>query len=338
MATSTAVIERQSFESLDDVQDVLTTFTPEDLTIGTSKLRFHYVNDRPGFSIPKRDSTPFLLSDHSFSQFVTNLDRKASPSFIKSLSSDTQERVINELISRTKRPSLFIRMQPEVVNNAKEVIGVLTDYYQPVNHSKLLSLVPEIQQSKFARIELSASWDYMFLRLPIKAISTEGKGTFFGIQFSNGQTGMYNLSISALIWELICTNGATMRTDHGTFVHRKHMGDVSEKLSEFKQWGNDAYKFVNTWYNKTRNLTVPNASAVITDFPKKYPLITKKLAEEILSYVKHNDTAMRKDVATAWSISRGITWASQKLKEHHRYDVDGIAFSIIEDLINKKNA
>lgn len=323
------------------VKQILDSYIPFDTHEKVSALEYVVEQVDEGKNrllVSKRTNKTYQLNEHSTGQLIRLMDSRANPDVLKSLNSGTEETVVNELM-RNRQSSyykkhrygtgenLLIRSKNDDTNTKS--IAVLSEMYSPVNHNQIFNLIENTMQRTQEPIELIADYELAVARIPVKQISDHGLGTYFGIQFLNGQVGSHKLNIASMIWEKICTNGAVRTSEHDVFINKVHKGSLSYEMQKFGEWGNNNFRKLTEIFPKLVTTNIPQLKEYIEHLPKESALITKGLAAELYQFViRFDNKAYTSNTTSLWAVTRGITQLSQNFAIERRLELDSFAVSI----------
>lgn len=287
-----------------------------------------------GVVVSKTTNNEYYNNEHSFNQFVKLLDTRASAPMIQELGESLELDVINKLIKNKSREYGRILFRNKNVAKEKETISVQSDKYKVVNHVDLLSTIKNVVDKHNLTFEANLDWDNLNVRIPIMKVADHGQGVFFAIEMFNGQTGKFSTRVNSLLYELICTNGATMNFGNNLFVKQKHMGNINLKIDDLRDWSKNRIDYMKKLMPMIFNYKIQDVNKYINELFDASPIVSKQLAKEMLSYVSTFDKLAPTNQASLWTIIRTLTELSQRRDFNQRLQIDEFAGSLIKKHIN----
>jgi len=217
---------------------------------------------------------------------------------------------------------------------AKEstVRGVLSNQYVRVDNSLILSYIRHILTETPYKIALCQITEEAFhLRLVNQQLFHDVRKDdrlMVGIHISNSEVGFRAVTIEALVYRLICTNGLIRRLNSESIYQRRHIGYADDT---FHRSVGDAIinasvvaaSFLEK-FAQTSHLIVPNPETAVSLLAKSWSL-PKSTEEHILVTL-----AAEKKPNSLYSLVNGITATAQKLSIEDRYALEVNAGQLIE--------
>jgi len=317
---------------LEQLKSHLEKFEPYDYEVNLSPFYFRFIS--PYKFICEESSDKFNLTRRAFHQLVRFIHPRASGSVILDIAKQDEEFAVNFLNKllvvnqkRTDRRNT-VKLRTYSFEGENVTLAALSSSYPNISYKIIYDLILKAlmglsyseRSNSEGKLIVNADWETAFVRLPINKISNNGLGVYSGLEFSNGQVGNKTLSINALIWELICSNGMSFVRDTFTFINRKHSSKIGNEFERFPEWYQNVTNKINVEFSELTKHKINEPEKFITvDMPKKYSLVSINLAKEIYDYIIKSDS---KTDITAWDLTRGITKLSQQFKTEKRLELD----------------
>ncbi len=320
---------------LGQLKSHLEKFEPYDYVANLDPFRFRFIS--PDKFICEESSAQFNLTRRAFHQLVRFIHPRASGSVILDVAKQNEELAVNFLnkllVVNQRRADRrnSVKLRTYCSGGINVTLAALSSSYPNVSHKTIydlavkaiMSLPYSERNNAEGKLIVNADWETAFVRLPINKISEHGLGVYSGLEFSNGQVGNKTLSINALIWELVCSNGMSFVRDVFTFINKKHSSKIENEFEKFPEWYQNVIGKINVEFSElTKHKIVEPEQFITVDMPKKYSLISINLAKEIYDYIVENDSVSN---ITAWHLTRGITKLSQQFKVEKRLELDQLA-------------
>ncbi len=234
MKLQTLVEERTDYEQ-SNYKDVVATVVPEVVTPN-------------GFM-------GYQFSPKGEQQFLRWMDIPRD--FFNDLTYDTQQQILNEQTAKHKRKLMF-RMDNNVIR------GVVSDRYQVINHSevlsKLLDDVGDIDvQPLFSQGGMSTR-----LTLDEGEIQT-------GVTLGNSEVGEGSVFIAPFIYRLVCSNGLIVAKQEITFRHT-HRGYGEYSLGNAVADAVQEARVSKVLFEQTKNKQIDDPMKEIKQMVKKVGL------------------------------------------------------------------
>ena len=170
-----------------------------------------------------------------------------------------QAQALDQVAARLRVPANYLRRcPPELVArnlnhwleredgkvlvrvDGDEVRAVLSERYRPVSH---VEVVREIL--RVCGEEVPVRWELDATRLALQVIQPKAERTLLGgISGENSETGHCTVSLSALIYRVICTNGLILAGGMST-VRRRHTHEATATLAEVRSTVEQAWPTVS---------------------------------------------------------------------------------------------
>lgn len=334
-------------QNIEEVKQLLDQYIPFDTTVRTDNLVFGVEEKKPKlqYHAQGKEEMIFRLNDFTLGQFLQHLNKKFNVGHLKDVSDSTKENIVNDLLRNNKlarynkkRQQLLIRSE-DYTRNDMRTVGILTTDYTVVNHSWLFDYIKQAKElahihgnTEEQRFEVVADYDFCNVRFPLGKISDERLGVFGGVEFTNGQTGKVRLMIKNLLYELVCANGMTLSRGSDTFMDKKHLGRVFHILERLPEWLFNVNVRSNEVYRELKSTQVFDVENWLKKkMVKKYSMLTLELANQMLDYIKQNDSKMVRGQTDAWEVVRSITYLSQQWKQGYtRFEYDDFAFTFAQ--------
>lgn len=241
----------------------------------------------------------------------------------KELNSENQLLLRNMNIGDENRPIEFAR-------------AILSTRYGIFDNTEILDGLIETfgHDMRVVNYHTDEFYDAINLRLVDRSYSEIGldpKGKsnpyYGGVHITNGETGRYSLSMTALIYEEWCTNGAIRERFGEALFRMKHFGDsgrLVESFSNAKMALPEIYADSMNSFKESQHQVVDMPIVALYNLIKSNSgLFNAKLSREtILSYDARNEE-------TRYGIASAITEAAQKVEVDRRLRAEKLAGNIL---------
>lgn len=328
-------------KTYEETKKLLDNFAPIDIKSNISDLDFYSSSNIENNLYDKKRKATFHLDDFSARQFLRKMNPKSNLDFLNDLSPSAKENVVNDIITSYRKDnysdSFLIRNTNDVSFPNYNSIAFLSSSYKPLNHNRMID---GIKQYSDLPIKSEVNWSYAVVRIPTVQISTHGKGVFAAIEFRNGQLGNLKFQAMMCIYELICSNGATINKGNFNLINAVHLGknfywNAGLVVSRY----NDMIPKLRERFDSMTAITVKRVKEIVVDrTPVKFRSITKELALEMYNYIIDKDRLIAKnDSSSLWNLVRGITEFSQTKKEYQRFELDEFSNEFADAIIRSYN-
>lgn len=157
--------------------------------------------------------------------------------YLKRCPPELRARNINHWLEGLGSKELLLRFDNGAVR------AVLTSSYTPVAHHEIVERVLRVAEAKNLRLQVRYEWTPTRLLLQVvetgRDLTAVGDTILAGITIVNSETGNASLSVCALLYRLICTNGMTM--ENTLSFRRIHKRPADMILSEFDEAVGDVW-------------------------------------------------------------------------------------------------
>jgi hypothetical protein len=148
-----------------------------------------------------------------------------------------------------------------------------------------------------------------------------------GVHVINGETGNYSVTMSVIIWEQWCTNGAVRQRFGESLMRKKHIGDSSALQEQFESASNFApelYERSITSFKKAREEIVVNPMLALFYLMKS----NKRIFNDKMQVNVLKSFELRKE-ETRYGIASAITQGAQQSSYEKRIDAEKLAGDIL---------
>jgi hypothetical protein len=212
------------------------------------------------------------------------------------------------------------------------VRGVLSKRYAKLDNRQILEALRPIMVGSTYRVGMCDIGDEAFhLRLVNPGLFRDilpGDRLFVGIHIANSEVGLRSVSVEAMVYRLLCSNGLVRRVDSQSLMRQRHVSLSPERFQErladaIAQAATVAAGFLETLHLSARTRIIEPDTAV--------PLIAEawslpQATEQLIRFVMHGEDAC----GTLYGLINGITSAAQRLSMEDRYALEVRAGQLID--------
>ncbi len=321
------------------VPAILDRFRPIDYVVESKNVEFKISDERlVGKFYLEHGGDSFVFNKHGLNQLLKNLHPNLSYKLLWDLNPSDAKDIVNYFLNK-RSTVLRFRTRSDTVNIGstfyKPIIAVLSNKYRVVNHIDLMPIINKVMDDRYKldKTMMHVDWDSFIMRYPSTKISDDGLGVYFGVSLKNGQTGIYDISVDSMIYEKICTNGMIRTIGTNCFLKQRHLGrNIVNKFNHFDEWYNSVLNVNKAYFNECTHTKFNKGYKFIETMYKTNPLITKKMAKDMLQYVMEYDRSVGNNEPTKWSIIRGLTKVSQTTSIYNRVAIDEVAERVVNGI------
>ena len=210
----------ETFEAEDELcTDVYTTMRRLELINSYASEKMLHVYDEGGCK------NPCKVSDWAFGQLTAKLDIPTG--YTMKLWTQGHEIAVKDLVnyfidaSPYESKKLLVRMKG-VHEGMDKIRAILSDKYSILNNSTIVKhLLSLLQFNSNAELQVCNYNDqYMHLRLLFTPVDCTEDEFRVGVDIINSEVGAANLTISSLVWRLVCSNGLRAMVPEAVYRQR----------------------------------------------------------------------------------------------------------------------
>lgn len=211
--------------------------------------------------------------------------------------------------------------------------AVLSDRYVAIDNDAIIDWCLLVTQERFTVASFDLSEESMHLRLLQKMEPYEvlpDDPYFFGLHIANSEVGKRSVSIDAVLYRLVCTNGLLRPIEGDRLLRQRHVlkarGYVKDMLLD------GIGKSLNMAQSLLSELTlaartpVEGIEATITRLAGQWDL-SKTFVKLAVQAVASERSAYQE---TLYGLLNGLTAAAQSLGSDERYRVEALAGSLLD--------
>ena len=226
--------------------------------------------------------------------------------------------------SRGRTPRLLLRGSEDTLR------GVLSERYTCIDNLALIRAIEPLQSIGFAVKGFELTDVSFHLRL-VDPTSYQDAGhddpLFAGIHISNSEVGMRTLSVDALVYRQVCTNGLVRLVKNKSIYARKHIGKspadligiVREASVQALALGGKSVSAL--LQSKEKHVADPEAMAI--DIAKSW-----SLSELVQEGIIHQ-LSVEPDPNTTYGLINAITAVAQTQTPDERFRIESLAGSLL---------
>lgn len=277
------------------------------------------------------------ISDQGKVSLAARLNYPTAGLFHEKLSNETRNKILDEV--RTPGSQWLMRHRDD------EIKFVASDKYKVIDNDRLVPLIRHMaEKGDFgtAKVQhLTVSDDYMSMRMvfPDRGwTKPNGMPMYPGLILRNSETGLSNFALTAMLFDLICTNGTiiTHREFNVTMRHFKMKGvqdNTFEWNDQVRQRIDDALWFAETMYRKTSEPTikVDEVAKLLRYLDDKYQtrVMTLENVVEVDKIVAATAKKEERSMVSLFDIASAITDMSQQYSSVRRDRLDELGGYIL---------
>lgn len=215
-------------------------------------------------------SERYELRRHAFGQLAAKLGIPAP--YLRRCDPELRSRNVNRWLREADR-DLLLRLE------GSEVRAVLSATYRPINHGEILAwLESRLGQNTPVRFELTDG--FLDLQVIGPADSSSGRDVLNrGLHLRNSEVGLARVSISAMVYRVICLNGLVMGGGRWAFT-RRHVGhgELADNVRRAFDHAIELSSQAATAFAGTRAITVKEPQRALERIVTRYELAEPEAA------------------------------------------------------------
>lgn len=214
-----------------------------------------------------------------------------------------------------------------------QVRGILSERYARLDNLDLVPILEPFLNDGFSIAGFSltdVSFHLRLIRPSSRRLIRLGDEAMAGIHISNSEVGLRALTVDALVYRLVCTNGLIRTVNGKNHLHQRHIGIADAALADrFQSAAQSALDAANSGveaFAHSVSITVEDPEEVITRFADRHDL-TDEFAKTVLMRLAQEPAAIQ---STQYGVINALTSAAQ-LKESpdDRYRIEQLAGSLL---------
>lgn len=211
--------------------------------------------------------------------------------------------------------------------------AVLSSRYSPLDNDELLRALSPMMDARLRVDWLDLSDEGLHLRIvdPQKTQDVlPGDGLSVGIHIANSEVGGRSLSVDALVYRLVCTNGLIRLVKGKSLLRQRHIHIARPRLvaaleEAVDQAWNEGSGFLEQMRQTTR-MPVPDVEGTIERIGERWHL-SQSMQEGILNDLRREPVRVQE---TVYGVVNALTSAAQRLPAEGRYDLEVLAGHLAE--------
>jgi hypothetical protein len=211
--------------------------------------------------------------------------------------------------------------------------AVLSERYSPLDNSELLdALMPSL--ASHHRVDwLSLEEEGLHLRIvdPLRARDVlPDDALSVGIHISNSEVGLRSVTVDALVYRLVCTNGLIRLVKGKSLMRQRHVHIARPRLVAALEeavaaaWG-EAGGFL-TQMQRTTQMPVEDVEGVIERLGERWHF-SKPVQEDLLTSLRREPAMVQE---TVYGVVNAVTNVALRMSSEARYDLEVLAGHLAE--------
>ena len=211
--------------------------------------------------------------------------------------------------------------------------AVLSSRYAVLDNRDVLAALAPALDRRY-RVTWSALTDASFhLRLvdpDRNAAASKGDDLMAGVHVANSEVGARSLTVDALVWRQVCTNGLVRLVKGKSLLSRRHVAIRPDRLRDGLHQAifgafNEASAFLDRFAAASK-WPVPDPEGTVLALAERWGL-TNSFAEEV-RWALASEAGTRS--ASLYSLVNAVTRAAQALEADERYRLERLAGELVE--------
>ena len=218
--------------------------------------------------------------------------------------------------------------------NGETVRGILSDRYSKLDNAEVWEcLHPVLMQSHFEVNWFAVTDESLHLRLFDPRLSREvlpGDRVMAGLHIGNSEVGKRAVTVDALVYRLVCTNGLVRLVKGKSLLHHRHIGLTKEELGEnlgtaIRDALIQGSGFIERLEQSTRE-PIPDMEGSIEALTADGTL-SQKMAHDVKASLSGERPSQRE---TLFGLVNALTYTAQNLSPDDRYALEVVAGNLLE--------
>ncbi len=314
--TLTSILQRVSKEASQNWDEVI---DPSELRMSGGELHLRHFDQPP---------RPLKANTWAEGQLCSKLGipvgyfRKCPP-----MLKDAQfEYWMNQLYSSSNghTPRLLLR------GSGQTLRGVLSERYACIDNLSLIEAIDTLESTGLEVKGFEMTEVSFHLRLVDPTSYTEAGSDdplFSGVHISNSEVGMRTLSVDALVYRQVCTNGLVRLVRNRSVYARKHIGHAPEQLASILRESAMAALDLGCRsalaFAQAKEMRIDDPEAKLTALAKPWNL-TEEVQESIVRQLSIEPLP-----DTAYGLINAITTVARSQDPDERFRIETLAGSLL---------
>lgn len=217
--------------------------------------------------------------------------------------------------------------------NDDRLRAVLSHRYSPLDNADLLGALQPLLEPRFRVDWLDVGDEGLHVRivdpgrtqdvLPDDALSV-------GIHIANSEVGFRSISVDALVYRLVCTNGLIRLVQGKSLLRQRHIHIARPRLlAALEEAVASAWEEASGFLEQMRQTTtmpVPDVEGTIERIGERWHL-SQAVQEDIVSDLRREPPLIQE---TVYGVVNAFTSVAQRLPAESRYDLEVLAGHLAE--------
>ena len=229
---------------------------------------------------------------------------------------------------RTEKPERWLLRA-----KADTLRGILSERYAKVNNTDVFQSLEPLVNSHYEVAWLAITEESLHLRLVDPRLSREvlpGDRVIAGLHIANSEVGKRSVTVDALVYRLVCSNGLVRLVKGRSLLHQRHVGLTQERMEmaiskAIKEAIVQGTGFMErmTWATREPLSDVETAIATLGE--------TWGLSETLQGQVTTSlQQETRGQQETLYGLVNAVTNVAQTLLPDERYSLEALAGQLLE--------
>jgi hypothetical protein len=274
-------------------------------------------------------------NDWATSQLCTQLGMPAS--YFKRCPTELQDRQFNywlrlhnerrESVDKEGHDRWLFRAQGTTLR------AVLSDRYGRLDNAVLLGALERTIDNSFVAQSVSVtdvSFHLRLIRPTMKKMILPGDEACVGLHIANSEVGMRSVTVDALVYRLVCTNGLIKMVKGQSLFHRRHVGngttEALDRLPDAIKASLEAAEASMERFAQSTSVIVDDPQQTIKELGKREGF-SNDFSEAIIRQLQ---TERSDQQNTRFGLINALTGAAHALGPDERYTVEALAGRLME--------
>ncbi len=224
--------------------------------------------------------------------------------------------------------------EPDWLIRAKgaSVRGVLTPSYSRLDNAQLLAaLSPVLSGTRYGISLVQLTPESFHLRLVDPTLSRDvlpGDRLMVGIHLANSEVGLRAVTVDALVFRLVCTNGLIRRISGKSLLRQRHLHVSEPRFAQMLEAAVREAAVIAAGFLEQVALAVrtpvPDVETAITTLAEQWDL-TRETREHI-RFALYGEARPE----TLYGLMNAVTYAAQRLGVEGRFELETLAGRLID--------
>lgn len=210
--------------------------------------------------------------------------------------------------------------------------AVLSDRYGRLDNAALTSALVRVVDESFVvqSVEISdVSFHLRLIRPSTKRLILPGDEACAGLHIANSEVGMRSVTVDALVYRLVCTNGLIKLVKGQSLFHRRHIGEGAvaalDRLPAAIQASLEAAEQSLEQFARSTTQVIEDPEQTIKALGKREGF-SEELSENIIRQLQ---SEIPDQQHTRYGLINALTGAARQLPADARYSIEALAGQLI---------